>query len=58
MSQTNSKQMIPRAQKAYEMYIKKYQDMVAAYPQVLIAQRTLMQLEVSYVNALDRAAPG
>jgi cobalt-zinc-cadmium efflux system outer membrane protein len=49
-------QMIPRAQKAYEMYTKKYQDMAAAYPQVLIAQRTLMQLEVSYVTALENFA--
>src|ERR1700681_1787361 len=49
-------QMIPRAQKAYEMYSKKYQVMAAAYPQVLIAQRTLMQLEVSYVTALEKFA--
>jgi cobalt-zinc-cadmium efflux system outer membrane protein len=46
-------QMIPRAQKAYEMYAKKYQSMAAAYPQVLISQRTLMQLEVSYITALE-----
>jgi len=46
-------QMIPRAQKAYELYTKKYQEMAAAYPQVLISQRTLMQLEVSYINALE-----
>jgi outer membrane protein, heavy metal efflux system len=46
-------QMIPRARKAYEMYTKKYQEMAAAYPQVLIAQRTLMQLEVSYTTALE-----
>jgi cobalt-zinc-cadmium efflux system outer membrane protein len=46
-------QMIPRAQKAYEMYTKKYQEMAAAYPQVLISQRTLMQLEVSYITALE-----
>src|SRR3984893_11471311 len=50
-------QMIPRAQKAYEMYTKKYQDMAAAYPQVLIAQRTLMQLEGSYVHALEWLVP-
>jgi outer membrane protein, heavy metal efflux system len=50
------KQMIPRAQKAYEMYTKKYQEMAAAYPQVLIAQRTLMQLEVSYTTALETFA--
>src|SRR6266571_339561 len=49
-------QMIPRAQKAYEMYTKKYQEMAAAYPQVLIAQRTLMQLEVSYTTALESFA--
>jgi outer membrane protein, heavy metal efflux system len=49
-------EMIPRAQKAYEMYAKKYQQMAAAYPQVLIAQRTLIQLEVAYVNALESAA--
>ncbi len=49
-------QMIPRAQKAYEMYTKKYQEMAAAYPQVLIAQRTLMQLEVSYIATLESFA--
>jgi cobalt-zinc-cadmium efflux system outer membrane protein len=49
-------QMIPRAQKAYEMYTKKYHDMAAAYPQVLISQRTLMQLEVSYISALENSA--
>ena len=49
-------QMIPRAQKAYEMYTKKYQDMAAAYPQVLISQRTLAQLEVSYITALENFA--
>ena len=49
-------QMIPRAQKAYEMYAKKYREMAAAYPQVLIAQRTLMQLQVAYLNALESFA--
>jgi cobalt-zinc-cadmium efflux system outer membrane protein len=49
-------QMIPRARKAYEMYAKKYQQMAAAYPQVLIAQRTLTQLEVSYITALENFA--
>src|ERR1700719_1841889 len=49
-------QMIPRAQKAYELYTKKYQEMAAAYPPVLISQRTLMQLEVSYIIALENFA--
>ena len=49
-------QMIPRARKAYEMYAQKYKEMASAYPQVLIAQRTLMQLEVSYISALETFA--
>jgi len=49
-------EMIPRAQKAYDMYSKKYQGMAVAYPQVLIAQRTLMQLQVFYVEALESFA--
>jgi cobalt-zinc-cadmium efflux system outer membrane protein len=49
-------QMIPRAQKAYEMYARKYQEMASAYPQVLIAQRTLIQLEVSYITTLETFA--
>ena len=38
------------------MYTKKYQEMAAAYPQVLIAQRTLTQLGVSYIAALEALA--
>jgi cobalt-zinc-cadmium efflux system outer membrane protein len=45
-------QMLPDAQKAYELYLDKYQQMAAAYPQVLIAQRTLLQLRVEYSKAL------
>ena len=45
-------QMIPRAARAYELYLKKYQEMAMAYPQVLVSQRTLFQLQVSYIAAL------
>ena len=45
--------MIPRAQKAYELYSKNYSGMAASYPQVLIAQRTLFQLQAEYITALD-----
>ncbi len=45
-------QMLPDAQKAYELYLDKYRQMAAAYPQVLIAQRTLLQLRVEYTQAL------
>ena len=45
--------MIPRAQKAYDLYSENYGAMAAAYPQVLIAQRTLFQLQADYIAALD-----
>lgn len=44
---------LPNAQKAYELYLHKYHEGAAAYPQVLIAQRTLFQLQTSYINALE-----
>jgi len=47
--------MLPRAQKAYELYQDNYRNMAAAYPQVLIAQRTLFQLQVDYIHALEAA---
>ncbi len=49
-------QMIPRARQAYDLYVKKYQEMASAYPQVLISQRTLMRIEVSYIMALESLA--
>ncbi len=45
--------MIPRAQKAYDLYVKSYGGMAAAYPQVLISQRTLFQLQSDYITALE-----
>jgi cobalt-zinc-cadmium efflux system outer membrane protein len=45
--------MLPRAQKAYDLYKDNYQSMAGAYPQVLIAQRTLFQLQVDYIQALE-----
>jgi cobalt-zinc-cadmium efflux system outer membrane protein len=45
--------MIPRAQKAYDLYVKSYGAMAAAYPQVLISQRTLFQLQTDYIVALE-----
>ncbi len=46
-------QMIPRANRAYRLYLDKYGQMAAAYPQVLVSQRTLFQLQVSYVTVLE-----
>jgi len=46
-------EMIPRATRAYQLYLMKYQQMGAAYPQVLVSQRTLFQLQVGYIHALE-----
>jgi cobalt-zinc-cadmium efflux system outer membrane protein len=46
-------EMIPRATRAYQLYLAKYQQMGAAYPQVLVSQRTLFQLQVGYIHALE-----
>ena len=45
-------EMLPRAEEAYRLYQANYQNMAAAYPQALISQRTLFQLEVDYVQSL------
>jgi outer membrane protein, heavy metal efflux system len=46
-------EMLPRAEEAYRLYQTSYQQMAGAYPQVLISQRTLFQLEAEYVQALE-----
>ena len=46
-------EMLPRAEEAYKLYQANYQRMAGAYPQVLISQRTLFQLEADYIQALD-----
>ncbi len=45
--------MIPQAEKAYRLYLQKYNNMTAAYPQVLVSQRTLFQLQTDYIAALE-----
>ena len=47
-------QLLPRAQRAYDLYNMKYQQMAAAYPQVLTSQRTLFQLQIAYLRALEQ----
>lgn len=46
------REILPRAQRAYELYLTKFRQMAAAYPQALIAQRTLFQARAEYVNSL------
>jgi cobalt-zinc-cadmium efflux system outer membrane protein len=46
-------EMLPRAQRAYELYLSKYRQMGAAYPQVIVSQRTLFQLLAAYIRVLQ-----
>ncbi len=46
--------LLPKAQKAYELIYQKHGLMQASYPQVLMAQRKLFELESEYISALDR----
>lgn len=48
-------QIVPEAQNAYDTYLRNFRGMAAAYPQVLIAQRTLFQVRAEYVEALVNA---
>ncbi len=45
-------QIVPRAQQAYELYLTSFRQMSAAYPQVLISQRTFFQVRAEYIRAL------
>ena len=47
--------ILDRARLAHRQYLDQYQQMMAAYPQVLITERTLLQTEEDYVDALARA---
>ncbi len=44
--------LLPRAQRAYELYRDRYRQMAAAYPQVLVSQRTLFELQLASVRSL------
>lgn len=46
-------EMIPRAFHAYQLYLNKYRAMAAAYPEVIVSQRTFFQLEASYIQTLQ-----
>ena len=45
--------LIPDAERANALYVTKYEQMASAYPQVLFSQRTLLQLQIAYLHALD-----
>jgi outer membrane protein, heavy metal efflux system len=47
------KNNLPDAREAYETYLESFRKQRAAWPQVLVAQRTYFQISVEYVQALD-----
>jgi len=46
------RQVLPRARRGYQLYLAGFKQMAAAYPQMLIAQRTLFQAQDTYIDAL------
>jgi cobalt-zinc-cadmium efflux system outer membrane protein len=45
-------QTLPKAKQAYELYLDSFRKRVAAWPQVLVAERSYFQLREDYVNVL------
>lgn len=44
--------ILPRAEEAYTLYLARFREMAAAYPQVLIARRTLFQVTDQYLTTV------
>jgi cobalt-zinc-cadmium efflux system outer membrane protein len=44
--------LLPRAERAYQLYRDRYRQMASAYPQVLVSERTLFQLQLAYIQSL------
>jgi outer membrane protein, heavy metal efflux system len=55
MAEAYRVEVLPRAEEAHRLYLSKYREMAAAYPQVLIARRTLTQANDRYLDALEEA---
>ncbi|MDP6581154.1 MAG: TolC family protein, partial [Vicinamibacterales bacterium] len=49
-------EIVPRAEQAYQMFLARYREMASAYPQVLIAQRALLQSTDEYLDAVASAS--
>ena len=46
--------ILPRARRAYQLEVLKYQQMAQIYPAVLHAQGMLFHLQLNYLHALDQ----
>ena len=49
-----AQEVLPRAEEAYRLYLARYREMAAAYPNVLLARRSLLDATTEYVDALER----
>jgi outer membrane protein, heavy metal efflux system len=49
------KEILPQAEEAHRLYLARYKEMAAAYPQVIAAQRTLFELSRDYLESVGRA---
>jgi cobalt-zinc-cadmium efflux system outer membrane protein len=54
-AETYKTEIVPRAEQSYRLYLARYREMAAAYPQVLVAQRTLFQVSDQYVTFAEMA---
>ena len=55
MAEAYKTEILPRLEQAFEMHMSTYRTMATPYPQVLMAQRRLVETTEQYVDALDRA---
>jgi cobalt-zinc-cadmium efflux system outer membrane protein len=53
VSDVYREEIIPKADEAYRLYLARYQEMTAAYPQVLIARRTWIRANLDYIDTLE-----
>jgi len=53
IAESYKRDLLPRAEEAHQLYLARFGEMTAAYPQVLIARRSLLRLNEQYVSALE-----
>ena len=46
--------ILAKIEQAHRLHLERYRQMAAAYPQVLLSQRTLFEVQAEYVGALTR----
>jgi cobalt-zinc-cadmium efflux system outer membrane protein len=51
--ENDRKHNLPEAREAHQLYLDSFRKRRAAWPQVLVAQRTYFQISVDYIEALD-----